>query len=123
LVSYEQKFKTVNEYLSAMPENARIKLQQLRETIKKAAPQAEELISYNMPAIKGHGVLVYYGAHKQHVGFYPTASPIRAFKKELSSYEGSKGATKFPMDAPIPLSLVSKIVKYRVKEDLEKSLQ
>jgi uncharacterized protein YdhG (YjbR/CyaY superfamily) len=119
----KRKFKTVDEYLSAMPENIKIKLQQLRETIKKSAPQAQELISYNMPAAKGHGVLVYYGAYKKHVGFYPTASPIRAFKKELAGYEGSKGAIKFPMDAPIPLRLVSKIVKYRVKEDLENSAQ
>jgi uncharacterized protein YdhG (YjbR/CyaY superfamily) len=111
------KFKTVDEYLSDLPDDTKSKLQQLRETIKKAAPQAEEVISYNMPAIKGRRVLVYYAAHKEHIGFYPTASPIRAFKKELSAYDSSKGAIKFPIEKPIPLSLVTKIVKYRVKED------
>ena len=114
------KFKTVDEYLSTLPESTKVKLQKLRETIKKAAPQAEELISYNMPAIKMRRVLVYYAVFKGHIGFYPTASPIEAFKKELSSYEGSKGAVRFPINKPIPLQLVSKIVKYRVKEDLEK---
>ena len=116
-----RKFKTVDEYLSAFPANTKSVLKDLRKTIKQAAPQAEELISYNMPAFKLHGMLVYYAAYKEHIGFYPTPSGIEAFKKELSIYEGAKGSVKFPIDKPIPLDLISKIVKYRVKENLEKA--
>ena len=115
------KFKTVDEYLSVFPQKTKAKLQAFRKTIKKAAPGAEELISYNMPAFKLQGALVYYAAYKGHIGFYPTSSGIKAFKKDLSAYEGSKGTVRFPIDKPIPLNLVSKIVKYRVKENLKKS--
>lgn len=115
------KFKTVDEYMSALPGKTKAKLQALRKTIKKAAPGAEELISYNMPAFKLQGVLVYYAAYKGHIGFYPISSAIRAFKKDLSAYERSKGTVRFPIDKPIPLNLVSKIVKYRVKENLKRS--
>ncbi|HEY8968879.1 MAG TPA: DUF1801 domain-containing protein, partial [Puia sp.] len=101
-----RKFKTVDEYLSTFPESTRNKLQTLRAVIKRAAPKAEEVISYNMPAIKQHGVLVYYAGYKGHIGFYPTGSGIMAFKKELSAYEGSKGAVRFPLDKPIPGALI-----------------
>ena len=114
------KFKTVEEYLSAFPAGTKKILQEVRKTIKQAAPQAEELISYNMPAFKLHGVLVYYAAYKAHIGFYPTASGIETFKKELSPFKNSKGAVQFPIPEPIPFDLISKIVKFRVKENLEK---
>ena len=114
------KFKTVDEYLSAFPANTKSILKELRKTIKQAAPQAEELISYNMPAFKLHGMLVYYAAYKEHIGFYPTSSGIEVFKKELSAYEGAKGSIKFPIDRPIPFDLITKIVKFRVSENLEK---
>jgi uncharacterized protein YdhG (YjbR/CyaY superfamily) len=94
-------------------------LQELRDTIKKSAPQAEEVISYNMPAFKLQGMLVWYAAYREHVGFYPRPSGIEAFKKELSVYKGAKGSVQFPIDKPLPLNLVSKIVKYRVKENSE----
>lgn len=116
-----KKFKTVDEYLSVFPANTKAKLETLRTTIKKAAPGAEELISYNMPAYKQDGILVYFAGYKGHIGFYPTGSGIEAFKKELSSYEGSKGAVRFPLDQPLPLSLISKIVKYRIKINREKA--
>ena len=115
------KFKTVDEYLSALPANTKEILKELRKTIKQAAPQAEELISYNMPAFKLNGMLVYYAAYKDHIGFYPTPSGIEAFKKELSDYEGAKGSIKFPIDKPLPLGLITKIVKFRLKENLEKA--
>ena len=115
------KFKTVDEYLSAVPANAKSILEKLRKTIKQAAPQAEELISYNMPAFKLNGMLVYYAAYKDHIGFYPTPSGIEAFKKELSDYEGAKGSVKFPIVRPVPFDLISKIVKFRVGENLEKA--
>jgi len=112
---------TVEEYLATFPASTKARLQELRDIIKKAAPKGEEVISYNMPAIKQQGILVYYAGYKGHIGFYPTASPIVLFKKELSAYKGSKGAVQFPLDEPIPASLVTKIVKYRVTEDREKA--
>jgi len=114
------KFETVDEYLSAFPKNTRDILKKLRQTIKQAAPQAKEVISYNMPAFKLNGMLVYYAAYKEHIGFYPTPSGIEAFKKELSGYVGAKGSVQFPINKPMPFDLISKIVKFRVRENLEK---
>jgi uncharacterized protein YdhG (YjbR/CyaY superfamily) len=116
------KFKTVDEYLSTFPNATQLKLQQVRAIIKKYAPLAKELISYNMPAFSYNGILVYYAGYKNHVGFYPTASGIAAFKKELTSYEWAKGSVQFPLDKPIPEGLIGKIVKFRVKEN-EKRLE
>ena len=115
------QFKTVDEYLSALPKKARDILKALRQTIKQAAPEAEEMISYQMPAFKFHKMLVYYAAHKVHIGFYPASRTVReVFKDELATHATSKGTIRFPMDKPIPLSLVKKIVKHRVNENLEK---
>lgn len=115
------KFKSVDEYFSALPEHMQRILEKLRTTIKQAAPAAKEVISYNMPAFKLNGVLVYYAAHKEHIGFYPTASPIVAFKKELDAYKCSKGAIQFPAGEPLPVDLIARIVKFRVSEDAEKA--
>jgi uncharacterized protein YdhG (YjbR/CyaY superfamily) len=115
------KFQTVDEYISTFPLQVQAILEELRRVIKQVAPQAEEVISYNMPAIKLKRVLVYYAAYKTHIGFYPTASGIANFKKELSVFKGAKGSVQFPIDKPLPLSLITKIVKFRVKEDLEKA--
>jgi uncharacterized protein YdhG (YjbR/CyaY superfamily) len=114
------KFKTVDEYLSAFTGDTRGLLEKLRTTIRQAAPRAEELVSYNMPAFRLHGVLVYYAAYKAHIGFYPTSSPIRVFKNELEGYKTSKGAIRFPIQDGIPVALVKKIVKFRINENLEK---
>jgi uncharacterized protein YdhG (YjbR/CyaY superfamily) len=113
-------FDSVEEYLSALPQTAREGLESLRKTIRQAAPQAEEIIHYNMPALQWNGVLVWYAAFKEHVGFYPRASAIAAFKKELKSYKTSKGVIQFPMDKAIPAALVKKIVKFRIKENEQK---
>ena len=86
-------------------------------TIRAAAPLAQETISYNMPAFRSEKVLVYYMAHSRHIGFYPTASPIKFFKEDLKNYNTSKGAIQFPMEKPLPLLLIKKIVKFRVKEN------
>ena len=115
------KFKTVDEYIAAFPKPTQDILQELRKKIRDSAPEAQELISYNMPAFKLGGALVYYAAYKNHIGFYPTPSGIEAFKKELATYEQAKGSVQFPIDKPLPLSLISKIVKYRVRENLEKT--
>jgi len=118
--SNQKKFKNIDDYFSTVPEAIRNKLQKIRETIHKAAPKAEEVISYNMPAFKLNRVLVYFAAFKNHIGFFPTAKPIVVFKEELADYKTSKGAIQFPLDKRIPLGLISKITKFRVKEDLEK---
>jgi len=115
------KFKTVDEYLSALPANTKGILKEVRKTIKQAAPQAEEMISYNMPAFKLFGGLIWYAAWKEHISLYPRSSRMEAFIKELSEYEGSKGTIKFPIDKPIPFDLISKIAKFRVKEILEEA--
>lgn len=108
---------TVDEYISGCPEQIQAKLKELRSAIREAAPEAEETISYRMPAYKLNGVLVYFAAQKNHIGFYPTSSGINAFREELAAYKTSKGAIQFPLDKPIPLKLVSTIVKFRVKEN------
>jgi len=110
----------VNEYIVSFPKATQTLLKQIRATIKKAAPDAEEIISYQMPAYKYNGPLVYFAGYKNHIGFYPTPQGITAFKKELSVYKGSKGAVQFPLDEKLPLDLITKIVKYRVKQNSEK---
>jgi uncharacterized protein YdhG (YjbR/CyaY superfamily) len=115
------KFKTVDEYIAIFPEPAKALLETMRKTIRQAAPQAEELISYNMPAYKLNGILVYYAGYRMHIGFYPTGSGIKAFQKDLAGYEGSKGTVRFPLDKPLPLALISRMVKFRVRENLEKA--
>jgi uncharacterized protein YdhG (YjbR/CyaY superfamily) len=112
--------KDVNEYLLNQPENVRVVLEQLRQRIKAAAPQAEEVISYGMPAYKYKGMLVYFAGYNNHIGFYPTAKGIEAFKKELSEYEISKGTVRFPIDKKLPLNLIRKMVKFRMKENMAK---
>ena len=114
------KFKTVDQYLSAFPSSTKVLLKKIRETVKEVAPQAEELISYNMPGFRWNGMLVWYAAYKQHIGFYPTPSAIKTFAQELSQFKTSKGAIQFPIDKPIPASLVKKIVKFRMKQNLDK---
>jgi len=113
--------KSVDDYVEAFPKNIQECLQEVRQTVRKAAPEAEETISYQIPAFRLHGILVYFAAFKNHIGFYPTSSGIRAFKKELSRYEGSKGTVRFPVGKPLPLALISRIVKFRVKENLKKA--
>ncbi len=114
------KVKTVDEYIASWPAETQIKLRAIRKTVKESAPQANEKISYGMPYFSLNGRLVYFAAFKNHIGFYPMASGIATFKKELSKYETSKGTIQFPLDKPLPLPLVCKIVKYRVKENLER---
>lgn len=114
------KLSNIDEYISLFSKDVQVILESLRQTIHKAAPKAEEAISYQMPTFKLNGNLVYFAAYKNHVGFYPTPSGIEAFKKELSKYKSSKGAVQFPIDKKLPLGLITKIVKYRVKENLSK---
>jgi uncharacterized protein YdhG (YjbR/CyaY superfamily) len=121
MVTIKAMPKNIDEYIATFPKDVQTILEELRTTIRKAAPGAEELISYQMPAFKYQGMLVYFAAYKKHIGFYPTPSGIEAFRKELSVYEGAKGSVQFPIGNPLPLNLISKIVKYRVKENLAKA--
>jgi len=116
----KKRFKTMDEYIATFPENVQEILEKMRQTIREAAPEAKEAISYQMPTFKLNGNLVHFAAYKNHVGFYPTPSGIDVFKKELAPYETSKGTVKFPIDKPIPNDLVRKIVEFRVKENLDK---
>ncbi|NOS56607.1 MAG: DUF1801 domain-containing protein [Cyclobacteriaceae bacterium] len=113
---------SVDDYIAEQSVEIWEKLNELRQVIKRAAPKADEAISYGMPAYKFYGVLVYFGAYQNHIGFYPTGSGISAFKKELSVYEGSKGTVRFPIDKPLPLMLIKKIVRFRLKENEHKQL-
>ena len=113
--------KDVDHYISIQNEEIQERLEKLRQTIKAAAPLALEVISYSMPAYKLTGMLLYFAAHKNHIGLYPMASGIENFKTELSKYETSKGTVQFPFDKPIPFGLIKKIVKFRVQENLDKA--
>lgn len=114
-------YHTIDEYIALFPAEIQKILQELRAAIRLAAPGAQEKISYQMPAFALKGNLVYFAAWKDHIGFYPTSSGTQAFQQELSAYEFSKGTVKFPIDQLLPLDLVSRIVKYRVAENLKKA--
>ncbi len=113
--------KTIDDYIAGCPEDVQTVLQKIRVTIRKAAPNAEETINYGIPTFTLMGNLVHFGAAKKHIGFYPTPSAIAKFKDELSVYEGAKGSVQFPLDKPMPLGLIGKIVKFRVKENVERA--
>lgn len=112
--------ESIDQYIKFPPE-LQEKLEMLRKIIRESAPEATEKISYQMPTFVLHGNLVHFAAFKNHIGFYPTPSGIDAFRQELSEYKGSKGAIQFPLDKPLPYQLVSKIVKYRVTENIQKA--
>jgi uncharacterized protein YdhG (YjbR/CyaY superfamily) len=113
--------QNIDEYIAGFPESVRAILKEMRATIRKAAPQATEKISYQIPTFFLKGNLVHFGAFKDHISFFPTSSGIEKFKHELSVYEKSRGTVRFPMDQPIPLDLIAKIVRFRVQENLEKA--
>jgi uncharacterized protein YdhG (YjbR/CyaY superfamily) len=116
------KPKTVDEYIALFPLEVQERLQKIRTTIRKAAPKAEETISYQLPTFTlGGKYLIYFAAFKKHVSVYPAPRGAEVFKEELAKYKGGKGTVQFPLDKPIPFSLISRIVKFRVKEHLEKA--
>lgn len=112
---------TIDEYIAGFPPEVQAILQKIRLTIRKAAPDAQETISYQMPTFTLHGNLVHFAAFKNHIGFYPVPSGIEKFKKELAAYQQGKGSVQFPLDQPIPYGLITKIVKFRVKENAAKA--
>jgi len=114
------KMKTaasVDDYIASAEPKTKKALRDIRKTIKSAAPKAEEVISYQIPGYKYHGTLVFFAVWKNHISLYPAPWGAEALKKEMSAYEGSKGTIKFPLDKPIPLTLIKKMVKYRMKEN------
>jgi len=113
-------FATVDEYIAQQPENVQVLLQTIRQTIQQAAPEAEEGISYQMPAYKYKGILVYFAAYNNHIGFYPTGSGIAAFQKEIAGYNNSKGAVQFRLDQPIPYDLITRMVHFKIQENHNK---
>ena len=115
-----EKPKNVDEYIAGFPEGVQEILEKIRTTIKMAAPEAEESISYGMPAYKLNGPLAYFAGYKNHIGFYATPSGHAEFSEELSKYKQGKGSVQFPLDEPIPLELIARIVKFRVEENLKR---
>ena len=113
--------ENIDEYIAGFPKDIQKMLKEMRATIKKAAPKAEEAIKYAMPTFVLNGNLVHFAAFKNHIGFYPAPSGIEAFEKELAAYDGSKGTIRFPLDKPLPLKLIGQIVQYRVQKNLEKA--
>jgi uncharacterized protein YdhG (YjbR/CyaY superfamily) len=113
--------KTIDEYISTCPKDVQEILEKVRATIRKAASEAEETIDYQIPTFKLKGNLVHFAAHKKHIGFYPTPSGIEKFKDEIAVYEWAKGSVQFPLDKPIPYDRISRIVEFRVKENLERA--
>lgn len=112
---------SIDAYIADFPEDVQAILQEVRATIRKAAPEATEDIKYAIPTFILNGNLVHFAAFKQHIGFYPAPTGIAAFGKELSVYKQGKGSIQFPLDSPMPLALITKIVKYRVQENTEKA--
>lgn len=113
-------FQSVDAYIAAFPESIQPVLKKLRAMIKEEAPEAEEKISYQMPAYMLKGPLVYFAAYKNHIGFYPTPSGIRNFQDELTEYKTSKGAVQFPVSKPLPYELIRRMIRFRVEENLQK---
>ena len=111
----------IDDYIAGFPEDVRRKLNQIRATIRRAAPDAAEAIKYRMPTFVLNGNLVHFAAYKNHVGFYPTPSAIEEFKKELAPYKSAKGSVQFPLDQPVPLDLIRRMVEFRVKQARAKS--
>ncbi|MCI0525301.1 MAG: DUF1801 domain-containing protein [Acidobacteria bacterium] len=113
--------QNIDEYIAGFPEEIQKILEKIRKTIRKAAPYAEEAISYQIPAYKLNGNLIFFAAYKNHIGLYPAPRGSDEFKDELAGYEGGKGTVQFPLDKPIPYDLIGRITKFRVKQNLEKA--
>ena len=116
-----QKPKDIDSYIAQFPADVQAILEKVRGTIHHAVPEAKETISYMMPAFKQHGILVYFAAWEKHIGMYPPISGSKTLEKAIARYAGPKGNLQFPLDEPIPYSLIERIVKFRVKQDMAKA--
>jgi len=111
---------TIDEYIALHPADVQARLEKIRATIRRAAPRAQERISYQIPTFSQCGNLVHFAAYEHHIGFYPGASAVKRFAKEFSVYDSAKGSVQFPLDRPVPFALIAKVVKFRLEENLEK---
>ncbi|MEZ0183331.1 iron chaperone [Flavobacterium oncorhynchi] len=116
-----KKPENIDEYIGAFPNDVQEILEKVRMTIQQAAPEAKERISYSMPSFEQNGIVVYFAAFKNHIGLYALPSGHKAFAEELSKYKSGKGSVQFPLKEKMPYDLITKIVKFRVKENLEKA--
>ena len=112
---------TIDEYICAFPPEVQAVLQKVRQSVRDAAPEAEEVISYRIPAFKQHGVLIYFAAFKNHIGFYPPVSGDPALEKAVSRYAGEKGSLRFPLNQPIPFDLIGRITRLRLRQNLARA--
>ncbi|MCE8428949.1 MAG: DUF1801 domain-containing protein [Candidatus Methanoperedens sp.] len=117
---YKKKYSSIDEYIRSFPEQIQKKLEELRNVIKEQVPEALEKISYQMPAFFLNGNLVYFAGYSKHIGFYPGASGIDAFKSELSKYKYAKGSVQFPIEEPLPIELIKKIVNFKAEANVKK---
>lgn len=115
--------KDIESYIAGFPATTQVLLQQIRNAIKEAAPDATETINYQMPTFQLHGNLVHFAGYKKHIGFYPSPSGIAAFESEIAQWSYAKGSVQFPLNEPLPIELIQRIVSFRVKENLEKALK
>lgn len=113
------KPKTISQYINSVPKEARAKLRQMRACVRASAPKAKEELKWGMIAFSHRRILVIFGGFKHHIGFYPTPSAIRKFKKELSKFKTAKGSIQFPLDKPLPLGLIKKMTAFRVRQSIE----
>ena len=119
----QRDYQSIDEYIQSFPRNVQKRLRELRRLVRDQAPQAEEKISYQMPTYFLRGNLVHFAAYEKHIGFYPTPSAIRAFRRELSRYKNAKGSVRFPLEEPLPKGLIRKMVRFRVKENSDRNRQ
>lgn len=118
MLKHKKQFKTIDEYIKTFPKDVQSILEKIRKTIRKAAPSATETISYGIPTFKLNGKsFIYFAGFKHHISIYPAPRGVEEFKKELAEYKGGRGTVQFPLDKPLPLSLITKIVKFSVKEN------
>ncbi len=118
MISQKGKPESIEEYIEGAPEEVQEKLRQMQQCIREAAPGAKESLKWGMPAYSYHRILVTFAVFKRHIGFYPTPSAVEAFEESLAKYKTAKGSIQFPLDKPLPLSLISKLTKFRVQESL-----
>ena len=118
-----KQYRTIDAYIRTFPIEVQAILEKMRQTIRKAAPDAEEAISYQIPTFKLNGNLVHFAAFKSHIGFYPTPSGISSFERELSKYKQGKGSVQFPLDRPIPMDLIGRIVEFRLEKNRRKAIK
>jgi uncharacterized protein YdhG (YjbR/CyaY superfamily) len=123
IICYTTLMPSVSSYIAKFPKDIQARLELMRKTISACAPGAKESMKWSMPAFSYKRILVVYAGFKNHIGFYPTPSPIRAFEKDLKKYKHSKGSVQFPHDKPLPLPLIRKITKFRIKESKEKDVK